>query len=339
MGTQLVAVKDEFSSSGRVQAFRDVLAPYRLPVEAWQAGLFSMLEQNKYLLDSCDLSSVLNSGMTIAVLGLRMDRATGQSCIIPFKGKAQPIVMVQGYTVVAARGGYTLQGRLVREGDDFKEVGGSDPRIEHVPRLGNKGKIIGTYAVARSRTLPVLFTPFLSIDEVIAVRDKSKGYQSAMENRKPHPWATDFEPMVIKTAKRRLAKDIPNDQLHTAAWLDQQHDLGRLAYLKPDGQPESEPEPIYPERQPNITDTVDLTEPATAGPVLAWVLPDGSSTKEAESAGQWASTIAAGLRKVTDDDKLKAALERNRATINEIMAVHPDEARVVMKVFNDRGVY
>ncbi len=340
MGTSLVAVKDELHSLARVQSFKDVLAPYRLPVEAWRAGLLSVFEQDAWLLAACDLPSVLNAGMTIAVLGLRMDKATGQSCIVPFKGKAQPIVMVQGYTVIASRAGYTLQARLVREGERFEEIGGSEPGIIHKPIPGNKGKAIGTYAVARSKVLPTLFTPFISLDEVLAVRDRSRGFQVARERGHSHPWATDFEAMMLKTGKRRLAKDIPNDQLHSAAWLDMQHDLGHLAFLQPGGRAVVEDVPVegpLPERQPNVTDVEDLTEPPRKAAPLTWKLPDGRDL-EARNPADWAAKVSQGIARQKDQGKLRAALERNREVIDAIMAEHPDHARTVLQAFQERGV-
>lgn len=339
MGTELVAVKDEMHSLARVQAFRDVLAPYRLPVEAWRTGLLTVFETTN-ILRYCDLPSVMNSAMTIAVLGLRMDKATGQSCIVPFKGKAQPIIMVQGYTVVAGRGGYTLQSRLVREGEAFREIGGSNPAIVHEPIPGNTGKPVGTYAVARSLHHPVLFTPFMSIDEIMAVRDRSKGYQSAKDNNNPHPWMTDFEAMMLKTPKRRLAKDIPNDQLASAAWLDTQHDLGNHAFLNPDGHgvTEAPSGPTYPDRQPGVTDVEDLTEPARPRAALIWNLPTGAPFK-ADSVQKWTEAVCSAASRQQDTGKLQAALDRNREVLNAIMVEHPDHARTVMKAFNDRGIY
>lgn len=342
MGTSLVAIKDELHSLARVQMFKDVLAPYRLPFEAWRAGFLMPFEASKYLLDNVDLNSVISSAMTISVLGLRNDSATGQSCIVPFASKAQPIVMVQGYTVIAGRGGYTLQSRLVREGDVIKEVGGSDPGIVHEPKLGSRAKVIGTYAVARSKLHPVLFTPFMGIDEIIEVRDRSQGYKSALNRGKKHPWMSDFDAMMLKTPKRRLAKDIPNDQLAAANWLETQHDIGRLGWLQPNGLPVEErpaaDESPFPERQPGITDVEDLSQAPREPAPLVWILPDGSR-RSARTIEDWSATVGAALAKQTDVERLQAARERNKEVMNALMVDHPDHVLAVFKIFNDKGAH
>lgn len=248
---------------------------------------------------------------------VRKHNCSGQGCVVPFKGKAQPIVMVKGYTVLAGRAGYTLQGRLIREGDAWRERAGSDPGIDHEPKPGNKGKIVGAYAVARSNSHPTLFSPVLSLDELIATRDRSQGYKSAMRNNNSHPWATDFDAMCIKTPKRLLAKDIPNDMLQAASWLDTQHDLGRAAHLDPRGQgiiditPQDSPFPHRVESPDGA--------PVELAPKFLWETPDGS-VRDFPNADRWADTVChnIGMEKVTVD-QARAARSRN---INHITAVH-----------------
>lgn len=313
MGTELVAIQREFSP--RLSAFTDVLAPFHIPVAAFQAGALALFDQSRYLLQSCDVGSIMNSCMSMAVLGLRLDQASQQGCVVPFKGKAQPIVMVKGYIVIAGRAGYTLQGRLVREGEKFKEYGGSDPRIDHEPIVGNKGKIVGAYAVARSKIHPTLFSPIISIDDLIATRDRSQGYKSAMKNGNPHPWATDFEAMCIKTPKRLLAKDIPNDMLQVASWLETQHDLGRVAHLSPSGQGviDAEATEVYPERQPAAGDA-----PVNLDAKFDWIAGTGEiiSLPDIET---WERKVLAGIA-MASPQQAKAARERNGSLLAEIAA-------------------
>lgn len=341
MGTNLIAIQDEMHSTARMQAFRDVLAPYKLPLEAWRAGLVATYEQDPGVLNYMDLTSTMNGAMTIAVLGLRVDKATGQSCLVPFAGKAQPIIMVQGYTVIAARGGYTLQGTLIREGDKYAERAGSDPGIDHTPAPDKKGKVIGAYAVARSKQMPTLFSPIMTLDQLLAARDSSKGYQQAKSKGRSHPWITNLEAMMIKTPKRLLAKDIPNDQLRQSNWLETMHDMGKVSWLDQEGQGktiEPEAESPFPDRQPGITDVEDLTAAAKPKAPLVWKLPDGRELI-AKTPAEWASTVTGGIGKQSDPEKLKAALERNKDIINAIMVDEPEHARAVFKAFSDKGIY
>lgn len=303
MGTNLAVIRSEIEP--RRRDFRDVLEPYKIPVSTFEAGMLAAFEQNS-VLNYCDAQSVVNAIMTVAVQGLHLGPQVGHACVIPFDGKAVAITMVGGYTVIAARGSYTLQSRLVREGDKVKEYGGSEPRIEHEPVLGGKGKIIGVYAVARSNQLPVLFSPFLTLADVEAVRDKSKGYSVAKSKNRSHPWITDFNAMMLKTPKRLLAKDIPNDMLGAAAWLDTQNDLGNVAYLKPGGQGfiDTVASP-YPDRQPEPGAPLD-----TRGPRWVWITPTGQEL-EMENADRWVARILRQIDLETDMAKLGAARERN----------------------------
>ena len=307
MATELAVIEREFSP--RLPAFRDVLAPFRIMPDTFKAGVLAYFERNANTLKYCDAGSVMSSCMSIAVLGVRLDPASGQSCVVPFKGKAQPIIMVNGYTVIAGRAGYTLQGRLVREGEHFKEYGGSNPRIEHEPILANKGKIIGAYAVARSNLNPTLFTPLLSIDDLLATRDRSQGYRSAKEHGNSHPWITDVEAMMVKTPKRLLAKDIPNDLLHMASWLETQHDLGRAAYLDQGGQGkviDLEAESPFPGRQAQPGGA-----PVDLDTKFEWILGTGE-VKTFADASAWELHALAGIAR-SSPEQAKAARERNGA--------------------------
>lgn len=336
MGTSLVAIKDELHSLPRVEVLRDVLAPFRLPVEAWRASFLMDVERNistfKYI---SDLQSVVASAVTIAVLGLRMDRATQQSCVVPFKGKAQPIIQVQGYTTIAGRSGFTMQSRLIREGDEWEEVGGTSPGIVHRPRHRPGAKAIATYAIARSANHPVLFTPVMMLDEILTVRDRSKGYVAAKDNGNPHPWATDFEAMMLKTPKRRLQKDIPNDQLAQAGWLDTMHDLGRVGYLSPGGQA-IEPTEILPPRQAALDADADILTPANPPPEIVWRVGNDGREERFGDADLWTRWLLPNLARA-DTAGAQTNLERNRAALELYADYWPDQVAIVRKAFAERG--
>lgn len=346
MGTELVAVRDELHSQGRVEILRDVLAPYRLPVEAWRASFLDTLQGSSTLKYVTDLQSVISSAVTIAVLGLRMDRASAQSCLVPFRSRgvsrAQPIVMVQGYTTIAGRSGFVMQAHLIREGDKWSEIKGSTPGIHHVPGHKTGAKAIATYAVARSVNHPTLFSDVMMLDEIIAVRDRSKGYISARDNGASHPWVTDFEAMMRKTPKRRIQKDIPNDQLAQAGWLDTMHDLGRGGYISPEGRGVEvgveEGPVIMPDRQPGISDTEDLTAAAQPLPKIEWSAGPDDRLYEFEDPGAWQRWLLENIARVKDAAKIKANTERNRDRLDLYEKVWPDNVKVVRQALKERGV-
>lgn len=326
MGTSLAVIEAEFKP--RLPIFADVLRSYSLPVEAIRGSLMVSIERNPTLLD-CSPQSIISGAMSLAVLGLRVDGVTGQGFLIPFGGRAQPVIGVNGFTVIAGRAGYTLQAFAYREGDKLAEIGGSDPRIEHQIDPSHKGKLIGVYAVARSNTMPTMFSPLITLDELIAARDSSKGYQSAKKRGKEHPWSTHFEQMCLKTAKRRLAKDIPNDMLQRAAWLDGQHDAGKLGALRPDAQGVIEAEAVdvieaespLPERQPEPDRPPISLEP----PRWNWRRSDGKELTFS-SRSQWMAQILATAEKINDPSALLDALRRNAAIFQQIEARGQKEA-------------
>lgn len=328
-GQELVAFQDEFSA--RSKLFGDVLAPFHIPVASFRSGAVALFEQQAWLLRSCDIPSVVNAAMSIAVQGLTIDQATGQACIVPFKKRAQAITMVRGFTVIAGRAGFTLQGRLVREGDKIREIGGSDMRIEHEPLIGNKGRIVGAYAVARSNRMPTLFSPFLTIDDIIATRDRSKGYQAAKAENKPHPWITDFEAMAVKTPKRLLAKDIPNDLLHAASWLETQHDLGKVAYLKPDGQGVIEGEAT----QVNLSEPQPQPEPLGDLQHKKFIIKTPDKTHEFDTIQQWRGAMIQGIKSESPEYVAKVA-ELNKDIMADLEKGFPADVDVVREAFEDR---
>lgn len=330
MGTSLAIIESEFKP--RLPVFADVLRPYHMPPEAIRGALIAACEQNPALLD-CSPQTLINGAMSLAVLGLRVDGVTGQGFLLPFSGRATPIIGVKGYTVIAARAGYTLEARLVREGDQLRELGAPEPRIEHEMRPGNRAKVIGAYALARSRTMPTLFSPFLSIDDLLQARDQSKGYQSAMRRGKDHPWKSHPEAMFLKTAKRLLAKDIPNDALQRAAWLDMQHDMGNLAQLRPDaaGVIEGEVAEIYPDRQPQADEIPVLPQR------FEWQRPDGSYLSW-PTIQDWSAALLRNIEATNNVEQLRAARARNGALMAELAASgFSEQVMLVQAAFDKRG--
>ncbi|MDE2104478.1 MAG: recombinase RecT [Patescibacteria group bacterium] len=331
MANELTIFQDEFST--RAKLFGDVLAPYRIPVNSFRAGVVALLEQSPYLMRSCEPMSLVRSAMSVAVQGLVLDQATGQACVVPFKGKAQPITMVRGMTTLAARAHFTLQGIAVHEGDTVRQFGGGEPRIEHEIKSGPKGRLLGTYAVARSRHFPTLFSPFISIDELMAIRDRSKGYQAAKANGNPHPWATDFEAMCIKTPKRLLSKDIPNDLLQAASWLETMHDMGRVAYLNEEGKGIIEGEGTVqhigdPQPQPE-TSLADRMAPKR------FTIKLNNRQVEVDTIEQWRGRMLEAINAISAASA--ADLHTlNEETMNDLERGHPGDVAVVREAFEQK---
>lgn len=259
--------------------FAQVLPP-EIPPQRLVRSLLVACEMNPYLL-TCDRGSLLRTAMTAAVLGLDIDGVTGLAYAVPFKGKVQLIVGYKGMVAIAARSGRTLEGFVVRDGDDFTfdEANG---HVRHNKALGGEKqrRVIGAYAVSRGNGLPTMVR-VMSMDEIIATRDRSAGYKSRPESS---PWTTDFDAMARKCPIRSLAKDIPNISLQAAAALETHHDLGHEAYIRQDAAVivDGHATPIEPPKPsagpPGLTTKEPLVSPRTR----LWAALNEAATEGAE---------------------------------------------------------
>lgn len=209
--------------------FRDVL-PASLP---WQRMIRTVMVSVRRMPSLAnDIPSLLGAAMSAAVLGLEADGLMGQGAIIPFKGKAQFLVMVGGYCTLAARAGRTLQGWCVYEGDRF-EFNEPMGEVHHTWKLTDAkrsdDRIIAAYAVSRAHDAPTLLK-VMSLADIVAIRNQTAGWKSGRDT----PWKTHFPAMAEKTVMRQLAKRLPFISLQMAGALDTQHDLGRHAQLTPE---------------------------------------------------------------------------------------------------------
>ena len=180
----------------------------------------------------CDRQSLFNAAMTFAVLGLEVDGVTGQGYLIPFKGIAQPVIGYKGLNTLGARAGLTICGGVVREGDEFEYREGTEAYVRHKRTLRDESnrKIIAAWASASACFRPPT-VKILSITEILAIKTKSpRGGQP--------PWSDDaigFPAMAEKSAKRRLARDMPLNVFQSAARMEEAfEEQGEPSYIHPD---------------------------------------------------------------------------------------------------------
>src|ERR1700719_4480022 len=217
--------------------FSQVLATV-MPVERFTRTLIVSCEREPKLL-AADRQSLFNAAMTGAVLGLEADGATGQFFLLPFGDRknnrtvVQPVIGYKGYNTLAARSGITIAGGVVREGDEFEFEDGSHAFVRHKKHLGGNGvhkPIIAAWSSASSDSRPATIK-VLSIGEILAIKAKSpRGGQA--------PWSDDaigFPAMAEKSAKRRLARDMPLNVFQSAARMEEAfEEQGEASYIHPD---------------------------------------------------------------------------------------------------------
>jgi len=119
---------------------------------------------------NCSPQSIMNAATTAAVLGLECDGVTGQGFLIPYKGVATFQIGYKGYNTLAARAGYTINGGVVREGDEFDFQLGTGGFVRHKPLLnGNKRRIVAAWSTAESNGRPSIVV-VMSIEDVDAIK-------------------------------------------------------------------------------------------------------------------------------------------------------------------------
>lgn len=205
-----------------------------IPVERLMRSIMVSVERNPDLLTKSDRQSLLNASMSAACLALEVDGVTGQAFFIPFAGKAQLVIGYKGMNTLGARSGFSIQGEVVREGDEFDYELGDRGFVKHKPKLGNRGPILAAWATASSLHRPSLVS-VLGIDDIMEIMKKSPGAK-----RSDSPWRDmmiGFPAMAAKSAKRRLSRAMPlnaDPRFHLAAAMEEGfEERGKNTWIDP----------------------------------------------------------------------------------------------------------
>ena len=189
-------------------------------------------------LAKCDVASLVGAIGQCAQMGLEPNTVLGHAYLVPFNTKrkdaagnerwvnsVQVIIGYKGLIDLARRSGQivSIAAHEVCQHDKFELVYGLDEKLVHVPAMGDRGEIIGFYAVAKLKDGGHCFE-FMSRLQVEGIRD-------AADKKNKYPskvWQEHFTEMGRKTAIRRLAKYLPlSIEFQTAAALDVMADVGK----------------------------------------------------------------------------------------------------------------
>lgn len=174
-------------------------------------------------LAECSPESLCNAIVQASTMGLELDMR-GHAYLVPFQNKktgrkeVQLIIGYKGLMELGYRSGRvtSILSEIVYENDYFKITLGMSPNIEHEPTMGDRGEMIGVYAIARMREADPIFT-FMTREDVEKVKKASKASFG--------PWVDWEEEMWRKTAVRRLAKMLPlTPELQKGAAVDENYD-------------------------------------------------------------------------------------------------------------------
>jgi recombination protein RecT len=155
-------------------------------------------------LGKCTPTSLLQSVLVAAELGLEPGGALGHLYLVPFGTVCTTIVGYRGLIELARRSGEisSIRAVVVREKDKFKFSEGIEQHIEHEPFLdGPAGDLKLAYCVIRLKDGGVV-VELMTRAQVEAIRARSRSGKSG-------PWATDYDEMAKKTVARRALKWAP----------------------------------------------------------------------------------------------------------------------------------
>lgn len=191
-------------------------------------------------LAKCDVASLVGAIGQCAQMGLEPNTVLGHAYLVPFNTKrkdsngnerwvnsVQVIIGYKGLIDLARRSGQivSIAAHEVCQNDEFELVYGLDEKLNHTPAMGERGEIVGFYAVAKLKDGGHCFE-FMSrhqIDQIMRASQSKGGYG---------PWKDHYTEMGRKTVIRRLAKYLPlSIEFQTAAALDGLAEGGKDQHL------------------------------------------------------------------------------------------------------------
>ena len=172
--------------------------------EAYSRVVLNAMVQTPQVAE-CDVASLQQALLAAMNAGLVPDGK--EAAIVPFKGKATLILMIEGRLKLAqqATKGLVVRSMAVYAGDVWDYAEGLHARLDHVPNpaaSNGEDDLIYVYATGR---LPGAADSQYDVMSRATV-DRYRAY-SASPTR--GPWATHFEEMAKNAVLKRLLKRLP----------------------------------------------------------------------------------------------------------------------------------
>jgi recombination protein RecT len=217
---------------------KEILAalPRHITPAYFMRVVLTAVQRNPKLAD-CTSISLFGSILQCAQLGLVPDGFLGQAYLIPYDNKKKNVLEVQfqcgyrGLITLARRSGEIsiIGAEVVYERDQFKQIRGLSPSVDHTPFEGDgdPGALVSVYAWYRLKDGGYDLT-VMNRRQVHAIRNRSQAYRSGVQyGKKDSPWFTDEPAMWKKTAIKQLLKLAPlSVEIQRAAGLDDAAEAG-----------------------------------------------------------------------------------------------------------------
>jgi len=155
-------------------------------------------------LQECTPESFMRCLLDLSAMGLEPDGRRAH--LIPYGKECTLVVDYKGIVELVIRSGMVsrIHADKVCENDVF-EYDCGDVKKHAIDFKKPRGAAYAYYALVRFKD-GTEKAEVMSLDDVIAIRNRSQGYKSAIQYNKSHPWITDFDEMAKKTVFRRCSK-------------------------------------------------------------------------------------------------------------------------------------
>ena len=201
----LIAMQEKFAATlpAHVPATRFVRTALSALTNPDIAKCAKTPEGRKSIYDSClkaATDGLLLDGREAALVKFNVKVGDG------WQDRAQYMPMVAGLMKKARNSGEvaSIVAQIVYANDDFEINYVTDgPPVTHKPDLSDRGQPLGAYAVARLKDGAWTQPEYMSVDQIEAVRQRSKAKDKG-------PWQTDWSEMARKTVIRRASKYWPS---------------------------------------------------------------------------------------------------------------------------------
>lgn len=206
-----VAARPEDKMRNLVSSYKEQFKralPKHLPPDRFiRIALTAMTKTPKLL--NCTESSLMTCLLDLSQLGLEPDGRKAH--LIPYGTECKVVIDYKGMVELAYRSSMIagIHADVVCEKDVFEYQHGTEAFLKHRPAIGDRGRVVAAYAVAKLKDGGAPFE-VMGVDEVLAIRDRSQGWQAYKAKKvSSSTWGTDEGEMMKKTAFRRLAKWLP----------------------------------------------------------------------------------------------------------------------------------
>jgi len=152
-------------------------------------------------LSECTRESLLACLMDCSALGIEPDNR--MAYLIPYGNQCTLVIGYKALVALARRSGEIsdIHADVVCANDFFEYSFGSEGRLVHKPKLGDRGDVVAAYSFAKLKDGSCSYE-VMDLEEISAIKNRSKASKSG-------PWVTDFNEMAKKTVFRRHSKWLP----------------------------------------------------------------------------------------------------------------------------------